>query len=251
MLVLGAGVGIARLLRWRRARQGENGAFALMTTRDWQYFGCAASASLASLLVVAKAAYVVLLVLALVVYCVAAVAWGWRTWVTPRIPRMRTAAGWVLAGLALVPWLLPPAALPPRITLRTMLALRSVWEAQPAKTEWRMLEADGGWCTYLDVARCTWVESHLKRRAVPWSRFLRENRINSVVVSQRLIADAAYRDDPEFREFYLRPAGRGFRPVFRNELAILFLSDAPPPPHPASTGAQGVPSAADLSPVVR
>lgn len=182
---------------------------------------CAASAIVPSLLVMSKATYAVVIVLVLVLYGVGVLAWAWRTLVVPRIPRASAVPVVVLAVLAVGPWFLPSPPHNVRGVLRTGMSLQQVWVRQPPSTAWRMLEADGGWCTYLDVARCTTVGTPATTKAFP--RFIEDQRINSIVVTPSLAQLPAFRDDPEFKAFLADPAPFGFEKIFTNGWATLFL----------------------------
>jgi hypothetical protein len=135
----------------------------------------------------------------------------------------RVGAG-VCAAVTLALWLVPPSpplALP---IADTMARLRLIWAQQGPNTEWRMLEADGGWCTYVDYEKCKALWLLKKPAGTPFAQYLREVNANAVLVSDNFRKYAGIRHDPEFARFESDPASFGFRLVTSNPWHAFFLN---------------------------
>ncbi len=127
----------------------------------------------------------------------------------------------VAATLAL--WLVPPTppvALP---VAGTLSGLRAIWSQQSPSPNWRMLEADGGWCTYLDYEKCKaeWLQNVVA--GTTFAEYLRETSANAILVSDNFRKYPGIRHDPEFARFERDPASFGFRLVLSNPRYAFFL----------------------------
>lgn len=178
----------------------------------------ACASALPSLLVKPKAVYALPIMLSIVLG-IARVA---RSLAVSTVGE-RVGAG-VCAAVTLALWLVPPSpplALP---IADTMARLRLIWAQQGPNTEWRMLEADGGWCTYVDYEKCKALWLLKKPAGTPFAQYLREVNANAVLVSDNFRKYAGIRHDPEFARFESDPASFGFRLVTSNPWHAFFLN---------------------------
>lgn len=179
----------------------------------------ASMSALPSLLVKPKAVYalpIVLLILigmARVVRSLGGVSVGERN---------RLKAG-ICAAATLALWFVP---VPLRAGLpvdSTISQLQTIWSQQGPSPKWRMLEADGGWCTYVDYEKCKALWLLKKPAGTTFAAYLREANANAVLISDTFRRYAGVRHDAEFARFASDPASFGFRLVMSNPRYDFFL----------------------------
>lgn len=139
------------------------------------------------------------------------------------------AVGLAWAGLALLPWALPVQPARPLPVAETITHLQSLWSQQPAHVRWRMLEQDGGWCTYLDPERCTAIWLWEKPVALSLQDFLSRQNVNAVMVSPAFLRSLRARNDAELTRFQREPAACGFREFRLGHGRTLYLQEPPSP----------------------
>ena len=86
-----------------------------------------------------------------------------------------------------------------------------------------MLEADGGWCTYVDYEKCQALWLVKKPVDTTFAEYLRDVNANAVLVSDNFRKNSGVRRDPEFARFVGDPASFGFRLVMSNPWHAFFL----------------------------
>ena len=182
--------------------------------------------SLPSLLVKPKAVYALPLVL-LALFGVARAA---RSLAASPERARPWLAGTVCALLTVALWLVPPAPAASLPNATAVAQLRSVWAQQGADERWRMLEADGGWCPFVDHERCTSLWLLDKPAHTGFAQYVRESNVNAVLVSSKFRDNAGVRFDPDFSRFLAAPASFGFRPIFSTPKHTFFLK-LPEPRH--------------------
>jgi hypothetical protein len=126
------------------------------------------------------------------------------------------------APVALVLLVRAPAS--PHLILDTVHGVRAVFAAQPAGTTWTMLEAVGDLCAYVDPDRCRRVAHTDKPEATPLSAFAAERRVDAVLVSHTLLLRADYAADPTVAALLDRPEAVGFVRAWASPVAALFLA---------------------------
>jgi len=137
----------------------------------------------------------------------------------------------VWAGLAVVPWGLPTMPSRPLPVAETIAPLQTQWSRQAVnpRTRWRMLELDGGWCSYLDLDRCAPIWLWKKDPSLGFSDFLRQEGVDAVVVGPAFLRSLRVRNDAEFARFRQEPASFGFREIRLTHDHTLYLWDRRPP----------------------
>jgi hypothetical protein len=131
-------------------------------------------------------------------------------------------SGGLCATVTLLLWLVPAQPAVPRPVSTTLASVLQVWQAQPG-ANWRMLEADGGWCTYVDLEHCTPLWLWRKPHETPFGQYLAEVRANAVLVSEAFRRDVRVRNDDEWKRFVRDPASFGFRVAMTNPGYALYL----------------------------
>ncbi len=180
----------------------------------------ACASVLPSLLVKPKAVYA-LPVLLLLLH-------GLARGVSSLAPPVRTRYA-ALLGIALTSalWLTPPRPSRPLPVTATIADLRRSWSQQPSGTSWRMLEADGGWCTYVDPEGCTSLWLRDKPPATGFGNYVRAVDANAIVVSDVFRTSVTVSGDAELARFLDDPSRLGFRRLFSNPNHAFYLR-APP-----------------------
>jgi hypothetical protein len=127
------------------------------------------------------------------------------------------------AAATLALWFVPPP-LPATLPIAgTISSLRSIWSQLGPSPEWRMLEADGGFCTYVDFERCRALQLLKKPAGTTFADYLREVNANAVLVSDNFRNYTGVRHDPGFARFASEPSSFGFRLVMANPQHAFFL----------------------------
>lgn len=72
-----------------------------------------------------------------------------------------------------------------------------------------MLEEDGGYCTYLKN-KCTRFTRNSKKKEEDFFMFLKKNKINMIITSNRLMKAAKFKDDLNWQNFISDPKRYGF-----------------------------------------
>ena len=178
-------------------------------------------AALPSLLVMPKATYSLPLLLLCVLFIVRNLEEASGA-LSDRFARLELAQVTLLALVPVLAWILATSEPGPRSVERTIAALRRTWDQRPAGGNWRMLEADGGWCTYLDIMGCVWVQSFLHTPGVTFAQVLERQNVNAVLVTPRLLG-AGWEQEPAFRRFTHDPGAFVFRRIWSNGWATLYL----------------------------
>ncbi len=129
----------------------------------------------------------------------------------------------VCAAVTLALWVVPATRSSALPNAATVAGLRSIWSRQGPNPQWRMLEADGGWCTYVDLERCRALWLLKKPATTPFAEYLREVNANAILVSDNFRKYSGVRRDPEFARFEHEPASFGFRLALSNPRHALFL----------------------------
>ena len=131
-------------------------------------------------------------------------------------------SGGLCAAVTLLLWLVPAQPAVQRPVSTALASVLQVWQAQPG-ANWRMLEADGGWCAYVDLERCTSLWLGRKPHETPFGQYLAEVRANAVLVSEAFRRDVRVRNDDEWKRFVRDPASFGFRLTMTNPGYALYL----------------------------
>lgn len=129
----------------------------------------------------------------------------------------------VCTAVTLALWAVPPPLSVVLPKADTIAGLRTIWSQQGPSPEWRMLEADGGWCTYIDYEKCQALWLLKKPARATFVAYLRDVNANAVLVSDNFRKFAGVRHDPEFARFESDPASFGFRLVLSNAQHAFFV----------------------------
>ncbi|MBN2576101.1 MAG: hypothetical protein JXP73_16185 [Deltaproteobacteria bacterium] len=184
---------------------------------------------LPSLLVEPKAVYALPVLLVLL--------FGMARAASAFVPAMRAQhAAVACAALTFALWFAPPRPGRPLPVATTLAELQRVWSRQPSGTTWRMLEADGGWCTYVDPEGCASLWLLRKSAGEGFLDHVRAVDANAVLVSASFRRSARVNGDAEFARFLADPSCLGFRLVFANQDHAFYLKSAKPQAAPAIQG---------------
>lgn len=94
----------------------------------------------------------------------------------------------------------------PRPNVATIAEIKNI----PVTKHVHLLEAEGGIATYLG-AEFTWVRSY--RKDCPFDEFRAREHIDMILLSDRLMADSRFRDDPQWAMFMANASAKGFTSV--------------------------------------
>jgi hypothetical protein len=205
-------------LLWKRVR------YRLGSLPGLGLLACAMVSVLPSLLIMAKPTYS----LTLLWSGVTLGPLGLEVLLRPAVARSPVMVQQVLGPLAIVAllgfaWAGQPPEAPVAQVDAVVSELRRSFASRPPLVTWRMLEADGGWCTYLDPGACERIDTGAKGPTESLESFLGRNRVNAIVDTRRLRSQAAFAGDPAFDSLLAHPERAGFSVAFDNGLARLLL----------------------------